>query len=77
MAAGLLAGLVPNRSVAAEKAEMSLVEFNELRQILDLKNQPWASIPWNYSITEARKLAAAAKKPIFMVVNTGNALGCT
>jgi hypothetical protein len=44
--------------------------------MLDVKNQPWATIPWKYSITEARKLAAATNKPIFMVVNTGNALGC-
>jgi hypothetical protein len=57
--------------------ELSPAEFNQLRPILDLKNQPWATIPWKYSITEARKLAAARKKPIFMVINTGNALGCT
>ena len=44
---------------------------------LDIKNQPWATIPWKYSITEARQLAAKTRKPIFIVVNTGNALGCT
>ena len=48
-----------------------------MKPILDVKNQPWTTIPWKYSITEARKLAAATKKPIFMVINTGNALGCT
>lgn len=57
--------------------ELSLAEFKELKPILDVKNQPWTTIPWKYSITEARKLAAAAKKPIFMVINTGNCLGCT
>ena len=51
-------------------------EFKALKPVLDLKNQPWATIPWKYSLTEARKLAAATKKPIFMVVNTGNVLGC-
>jgi hypothetical protein len=68
-----------SRSDAAEKASagMSLAEFDELKPILNMKNQPWTTIPWKYSITEARKLAAATKKPIFMAVNTGNALGCT
>ncbi|HKB42310.1 MAG TPA: hypothetical protein VKD72_38140 [Gemmataceae bacterium] len=51
-------------------------EFKELKAKLDIKNQPWASIPWKYSLTEARELAAKSKKPIFMVVNTGNVLGC-
>jgi hypothetical protein len=51
-------------------------EFKELKPVLDLKNQPWTNIPWKYSLTEARRLAAKTKKPIFMVVNTGNVMGC-
>jgi hypothetical protein len=58
-------------------ADLSPAEFEELKPLLDIKNQPWTTIPWKYSITEARRLAAATRKPIFMVVNTGNALGCT
>jgi hypothetical protein len=54
----------------------SEAEFKDLKAKLDVKNQPWASIPWKYSLTEARELAAKSKKPIFMVVNTGNVLGC-
>jgi hypothetical protein len=83
----LLTALAPARGDDVEKGakaiseqpavELSPVEFKELTPILDIKNQPWTQIPWKYSITEARKLAAATKKPIFMVVNTGNALGCT
>jgi hypothetical protein len=65
-------------ALGSDKAtELSPAEFKELKPILDLKNQPWTTIPWKYSITEARKLAAASKKPIFMVVNTGNSLSCT
>jgi RNA polymerase sigma factor (sigma-70 family) len=81
----LLMTRAPFRSAAAQEgdkaandepaAEPSLGEFKELKPVLDIKNQPWATIPWKYSITEARQLAAAAKKPIFMVVNTGNCLG--
>jgi len=67
------------RCAAAEKPATGLspAEYKDLKPILDIRNQPWTTIPWNYSITEARKLAAASKKPIFMVVNSGNALGCT
>jgi hypothetical protein len=82
---GLLTGSA--RSAATEKGtqpaehkpaiHLGLAEYKHLKPILDIKNQPWASIPWKYSITEARKLAAATRKPIFMVINTGNALGCT
>jgi hypothetical protein len=51
-------------------------EFKKLKPVLDLKNQPWTTIPWKYSLTEARRLAAKTKKPIFMVINTGNVMGC-
>jgi hypothetical protein len=87
MGAALPTCAAPSRSQAAEQGDrataeksafaLSPAEFQELKPILDLMNQPWTTIPWKYSITEARKQAAAAKKPIFMVVNTGNALGCT
>ena len=51
-------------------------QFKKLKPVLDLKNQAWTTIPWKYSLTEARRLAAKTKKPIFMVVNTGNVMGC-
>ena len=85
-ALGLGAGLAQPGSASADgdraakakpAAGLTDGEFRELKPVLDVKNQPWARIPWKYSITEARKLAAATKKPIFMVVNTGNCLGCT
>jgi hypothetical protein len=78
---GLVAGPAGPGGNAVEKegpaAGLTLAEYERLKPILDIKNQPWATIPWKYSITEARRLAAATRKPIFMVVNTGNALGCT
>jgi hypothetical protein len=83
---GLMTGPTQSRSDAAQKddkgstaksaAGLGLAEFAELKPILDVKNQPWTRIPWKYSLTEARQLAAKSKKPIFMVVNTGNVLGC-
>ena len=50
-------------------------EFETLREELHVKNQPWAAVPWKVSVTEARRVAAETKKPIFLVVNTGNCLG--
>jgi hypothetical protein len=66
-----LADPLPNAPRAFTEAE-----FKQLKPALDLKNQPWTSIPWKYSLTDARKLAAETKKPIFMVINTGNVMGC-
>jgi hypothetical protein len=60
----------------APVARFTDAEFKKLKPVLDLKNQAWTTIPWKYSLTEARRLAAKTKKPIFMVVNTGNVMGC-
>ena len=56
---------------------LSKAEFARLSREIHLKSQPWASIPWKVSVTEARQLAAREGKPIFLVVNTGNCLGWT
>lgn len=69
---GLLA--VAGRS-EERAAALTLAEFEQLHNQLDLKKQPWATIPWKVSVTEARQVAAREKKPIFLVVNTGNCLG--
>ena len=58
-------------------AGMSEAEFARLCKELHLKNQPWATIPWQVSLTQARQVAAKESKPIFLVVNTGNCLGWT
>jgi len=58
------------------EAGLTVAEFKKLKPVLDLKNQAWTTIPGKYSLTEARRLAAKTKKPIFMVVNTGNVMGC-
>ena len=74
--AGLLAG---DRARADDKpnAELSKAEFTQVLRQLHVKNQPWAKIGWKVSLTEARQIAAKEKKPIFLVVNTGNCLGWT
>jgi hypothetical protein len=77
---GLLATGLP--AFCAEPPEpggtsLSDAEFNKVFKELHVKNQPWATIPWKVSLTEARRLAAAERKPIFLVVNSGNCLGWT
>jgi len=62
-------------SARSDEPGLSRAEFERLHYALNLKNQPWATIPWKVTLTEARELAAAEGKPIFLVVNTGNCLG--
>ena len=73
----MLAAVVVTVSVLTPTFAQTLSdsEFNALLKQLHIKSQPWASVPWKVSVTEARALAAKTGKPIFMVVNTGNCLG--
>ena len=77
-------GLGPGRARAEEGREqvgrervgrLSRADFDSIRAQLRLHGQPWASVPWKVSVTAARDLAARSRKPIFLVVNTGNCLG--
>ena len=54
---------------------LSEAEFGKLRQELQIKSKPWATLPWQVSITKAREVAAESKKPVFMMVDTGNPIG--
>ena len=56
-------------------AGLSDEEFAALKKDLQLKSKPWATIPWRATVTEARDAAAREKKPIFMMVDTGNPIG--
>ena len=62
-------------SVRGDEPKLSRAEFERLQKVLSLKHQPWTAIPWKNTLPEARAQAAKEKKPIFMVVNTGNCLG--
>ena len=77
VAAAVLLGVSPTCGAGAgeDPAALEVVEFERLSRELHVKNQPWASVPWKVSVTEARAAAARARKPIFLVVNTGNCLG--
>ncbi len=50
-------------------------ELGKLKRALDIKSQRWARLPWQVSLSDALETAASERKPVFMVVNTGNCLG--
>ena len=54
---------------------LSDAEFAKLLPELGVKTRPWASVAWEDSLYEARVRAAREGKPLFVNVNTGNALG--
>ena len=56
-------------------AGLSDEEFAAVKKDLQIKSKPWATIPWRATVTEARDAAAREKKPIFMMVDTGNPIG--
>jgi hypothetical protein len=77
-ASALLAlGLMTSSGSSVEPQGLSDSEFKQLLKQLDVRKQPFASIPWKTNVTEARKEAARQQKPIFFNVNTGNCLGWT
>jgi hypothetical protein len=50
-------------------------EFKKLQPEMRLKSKGWASLPWRATLTDARESAIREKKPIFMMVDTGNPIG--
>ncbi len=81
-----VAGVATNRSSADDKsvekktepghAKLTTGEFEKLHKQLQIKDQPWAAISWQPSITEARKLAAKENKPILLFTGNGHLLAC-
>lgn len=59
----------------AEEPTLGSSLFERLCEEMRLESQPWARIPWRASVTRAREAAARERKPIVLVVNTGNCLG--
>ena len=77
LAAGVVRADKPAALPAGKEKEtngLSLAEFEKLHKELQLKSQPWATIPWKLSLTEARQQAAREKKPIFLMTGTGHLL---
>ena len=56
-------------------AGLSDDDYKKLQPELRLKSKGWATLPWRATLTEARLAALREKKPIFMMVDTGNPIG--
>ena len=69
--------LVGGRAPAAEPIPAK--EFSRLHALIkpQADEAKWAQIPWQTSLWEARKKAAAEGKPILLWEMDGNPLGCT
>jgi hypothetical protein len=50
-------------------------DYRKLQPELRLKSKGWAALPWRSTLTDARLAALREKKPIFMMVDTGNPIG--
>jgi hypothetical protein len=54
---------------------LSVDEFEKLRRECGMRSAPWATIPWEASLTRARSRALRERKPVFMMVDTGSPIG--
>lgn len=71
----LCATLIANRATAAPGLDES--GFNKLHaQLAPPADEAWRKLPWQDSVLQAAALAATQKKPVYMLVRSGNPLGC-
>jgi hypothetical protein len=78
--AGLLISLLAVLPAFARAAEpIPPAEFDHLRAVIRPKEEEaaWAKIPWRVDLSQARREAAAAGKPILLWEMDGHPLGCT
>ena len=80
----LSAALVGAAALSAPAAgpAMRTPTADEFRRVRDLvrpcaDEEKWAQVPWQTSLWEARKEAAARGKPILLWEMDGHPLGCT
>lgn len=62
---------------AVSAATLDEAGFSKLHaQLQPPADEAWRELPWQESVTGARALAAKEKKPVYMLVRSGNPLGC-
>lgn len=65
------------QGTAVEERGLSAGEFEELHKGLrPPADEGWTGIAWKTSLVQACVQATREKKPLFMVVRSGNPLGC-
>jgi len=78
MASAALAGGLPSRAWAAEGEvpALSVEEFKRLHAQLQPPKEGWRELAWQTSLIQAKALAVAQKKPLYILVRSGHPLGC-
>ncbi len=71
--------LLVNLAGVRAQGPISREQFDRLVQVIAPRpdEQKWLQIPWQTSLWEARRQAAAAGKPILLWEMDGHPLGCT
>jgi hypothetical protein len=70
---GLFGGITPAR---ADDKALNAAAFDRLYKEMTSAREAWQTLPWQLSLTEARKQAAKENKPIYMLCRSGHPLGC-
>jgi len=65
----------PNKPAQERGTAMSTGEFEQFWKILQLPNEPWATVAWHSSLTEARTKAQKEKKPLLIRCSYGTLHG--
>lgn len=73
LAAGVWASTAPRFEVQRLAPE----EFARVHASVAPRGEKWTEIPWQTDLHEARRQAAAQKKPLLMWIMDGHPLGCT
>jgi hypothetical protein len=75
----LLISAALSASAAPAAEPIRPADFDELRSVIKphAGEWAWATIPWETSLWDARRRAAAEGKPILLWEMDGNPLGCT
>lgn len=76
VAAVLVLGIAGAVFAQGREAELSWERFEELHRALAPPVEAWRALPWHTSVLEAQGEAAREKRPVYMLVRSGQPLGC-
>lgn len=73
----VLVGLTTATTKAAPDSALDGAKFGELHaELKPPADEEWRELPWQDSVLQARAVAVKKKKPVYMLVRSGNPLGC-
>jgi len=67
----LTIGILADTLVGQETKSVAVAEFEQLHgKLVQMSNEKVWSIPWQLSVREARELASAENKPVFLWISS-------